>query len=122
MNFPLFIDLKDKEVLIVGAGAIAARRATVLVEFGAKVTVVAPEEGRGVWTNHVAELKSSAAARGAVSAQSAKIGRGKIPLGMPNNPGARACADGASCLEAARILRAGSGRTGTVFSGYRCHQ
>ena len=60
MNFPLFIDLKDKEVLIVGAGAIAARRATVLVEFGAKVTVVAPEEGRGVWTNHVAELKSSA--------------------------------------------------------------
>ena len=45
MNFPLFIDLKDKKVLIVGAGAIAARRATVLVEFGAKVTVMAPEAG-----------------------------------------------------------------------------
>ena len=44
MNFPLFIDLKDKKVLIVGAGAIAARRATVLVEFGAKVTVMAPED------------------------------------------------------------------------------
>ena len=44
MNFPLFIDLKDKKVLIVGAGAIAARRATVLVEFGAKVTVVAPRQ------------------------------------------------------------------------------
>ena len=43
MNFPLFIDLKDKKVLIVGAGAIAARRATVLTEFGTKVTVVAPE-------------------------------------------------------------------------------
>ena len=79
MNFPLFIDLKDKKVLIVGAGAIAARRATVLVKFGAKVTVVAPEEGRGAWTNHVAELKSSAAARGAVSAQSAKIAEGKSP-------------------------------------------
>lgn len=48
MNFPLFIDLKDKKVLIVGAGAIAARRATVLVMFGAKVTVVAPETGSGV--------------------------------------------------------------------------
>ena len=48
MNFPLFIDLKDKKVLIVGAGAIAARRATVLTEFGAKVTVVAPEAGSGV--------------------------------------------------------------------------
>lgn len=58
MNFPLFIDLKDKKVLIVGAGAIAARRATVLVEFGAKVTVVAPEAGSGVQVNHAAELKS----------------------------------------------------------------
>ncbi|MFR5732253.1 MAG: NAD(P)-dependent oxidoreductase [Clostridium sp.] len=48
MNFPLFIDLKDKKVLIVGAGAIAARRATVLTEFGAKVMVVAPEAGSGV--------------------------------------------------------------------------
>lgn len=48
MNFPLFIDLKDKKVLIVGAGAIAARRATVLTEFGAKVTVVAPEAGSGI--------------------------------------------------------------------------
>lgn len=48
MNFPLFVDLKEKRVLIVGAGAIAARRATVLAEFGAKVTVVAPEAGSGV--------------------------------------------------------------------------
>lgn len=63
MNFPLFIDLKDKKVLIVGAGAIAARRATVLTEFGAKVMVVAPEAGSGVqelaqagrivWRQHV---------------------------------------------------------------------
>lgn len=42
--FPLFIDLRGKKVLIVGAGKIAARRATALVEFGADVTVVAPEE------------------------------------------------------------------------------
>ena len=48
MNFPLFINLNEKKVLIVGAGAIAARRATVLVEFGAQVTVVAPEAGSGV--------------------------------------------------------------------------
>ena len=62
MNFPLFIDLKDKKVLIVGAGAIAARRATVLTEFGAEVMVVAPaagdsvrelaEAGRLVWKRH----------------------------------------------------------------------
>ena len=62
MNFPLFINLKDKKVLIVGAGAIAARRATVLTEFGAEVMVVAPaagdnvrelaEAGRLVWKRH----------------------------------------------------------------------
>lgn len=66
MNFPLFIDLKDKKVLIVGAGAIAARRATVLVGFGAKVTVVAPEERSG------AQTRSSAAAWDSVQAQDAQ--------------------------------------------------
>lgn len=50
-------------MLVVGAGAIAARRATVLAEFGARVTVVAPEAGSGVrelaeagrlvWKRHV---------------------------------------------------------------------
>ena len=43
--FPLFVDLRGKKILIAGAGKIAARRATALVEFGADVTVVAPEEG-----------------------------------------------------------------------------
>lgn len=42
-RFPLFIDLNGKDVLIVGGGSIAARRARVLLEFGAVVTVVAPE-------------------------------------------------------------------------------
>lgn len=41
--FPIFVDLQGKNILIVGAGKIAARRATVLVEFGADVTVVAPD-------------------------------------------------------------------------------
>ncbi len=69
MNFPLFIDLKDKKVLIVGAGAIAARRATVLVEFGAKVTVVAPEAGDRV------QEQSSAIAGDFVPTQHAQPGK-----------------------------------------------
>lgn len=73
MNFPLFVDLKDKKVLIVGAGAIAARRATVLVEFGAKVTVVAPEEGSGVRVNDAAQRQSPATARDSVSARNVGI-------------------------------------------------
>jgi precorrin-2 dehydrogenase / sirohydrochlorin ferrochelatase len=41
--YPIFLDLKDKPVLVVGAGKVALRKARGLVEAGARVTVVAPE-------------------------------------------------------------------------------
>lgn len=41
--FPLFIDLKNKNVLVVGGGRIASRRVNTLLEFGAKVKIVAPK-------------------------------------------------------------------------------
>ena len=41
--FPLFLPLEGKRILIAGAGKIAARRAGVLLSFGAKVFVTAPE-------------------------------------------------------------------------------
>lgn len=41
--FPLFVDIRGKKVLIVGAGTIASRRVRTLVQFGADVTVIAPE-------------------------------------------------------------------------------
>lgn len=40
--FPLFIDLKNKNCLVVGAGEIAARKIELLAKAGAKVTVIAP--------------------------------------------------------------------------------
>ena len=44
MDFlPIFMDLKGKLCLVVGGGAVAARKAGVLLEAGAKVRVVAPE-------------------------------------------------------------------------------
>ena len=55
-----------------GAGTIASRRATVLVEFGAKVTVVAPEEGSGVQMKDAAQLSDSVAARDSVVARNAE--------------------------------------------------
>ena len=42
MKFPLFIDLKDKEVLVAGCGKIGGRRAEILKRFGARVTTVDP--------------------------------------------------------------------------------
>lgn len=46
--FPLFVDLTGKQIRLFGAGRIAARRLRGLVEFGAVVTVVAPEIGETV--------------------------------------------------------------------------
>lgn len=42
-RFPLFVDLEDREILIVGGGNVAARRAAALLDFGARLTVCSPE-------------------------------------------------------------------------------
>ncbi len=41
-NYPVFLDLRDKAVLVVGAGPVGTRRAERLVLAGARVRVVAP--------------------------------------------------------------------------------
>lgn len=58
-KFPLFIDISDWNVIVIGAGRIGTRRIDSLLSFGCAVTVVAPtaesavkvwaEEGRLRW-------------------------------------------------------------------------
>ena len=43
MSYPLHLDLRDRRVLVVGAGTVAARRVMTLLDAGAFVTVVAPD-------------------------------------------------------------------------------
>lgn len=43
MCFPFFIDVKDKKCVVIGGGNTALRKAKALLEFGAKIKVVAPE-------------------------------------------------------------------------------
>jgi siroheme synthase-like protein len=42
-HYPIFLNLKDRPVLVVGAGKVALPKTKGLVEAGARVTVVAPE-------------------------------------------------------------------------------
>lgn len=43
MFFPMMIDLADRSILIVGGGQVAYRKAKVMLEFGASLTIVSPE-------------------------------------------------------------------------------
>ena len=57
--FPIFIDLSDKKIVIIGGGVIAGRRAATLCEFAEHVCVIAPEisaqveklvsDGKALW-------------------------------------------------------------------------
>ena len=50
MDFlPIFLNLKGARCLVVGGGAVAARKAGLLLGCGAKVAVVAPELGHLSW-------------------------------------------------------------------------
>lgn len=42
-RFPLFVDISDQKVLVVGAGRIACRRILTLCQFACRVEVIAPE-------------------------------------------------------------------------------
>ena len=41
--FPLFIDLRNKSALVIGAGKIAFRKVETLLKYGAKITVITKE-------------------------------------------------------------------------------
>lgn len=43
LRFPMFVDLSGRRAVVIGGGAVAARRARTLLTFCAGVTVIAPE-------------------------------------------------------------------------------
>lgn len=47
-RFPLFIDLRDKKITVIGAGKIAQRRIATLLKYGADITVIAPEHTKKI--------------------------------------------------------------------------
>ena len=57
--YPIFLDLQDRHVLVVGAGKVALRKTRGLLEAGARVTVVARE-----WEPEFEDLPVRRIARG----------------------------------------------------------
>ena len=65
--FPMFIDLSDKNIVVVGGGSIAARRINTLLKFTRNITVIAPrmvpelmEMGKaGIVETHLRAVKRS---------------------------------------------------------------
>ena len=47
-GFPLYIEIKQKKAVIVGGGEIALRKARVLAEFEADITIISPEFKHGL--------------------------------------------------------------------------
>jgi siroheme synthase-like protein len=41
--YPIFLDIEERDVLIVGGGGVCARKAETMLRYGARVTIVAPE-------------------------------------------------------------------------------
>jgi len=54
--FPLFVDINDKKVLVIGNGKIARRRIQILQSFGADVFVISPEINRKYQPGDIAEI------------------------------------------------------------------
>ena len=48
MSYLVNLDVRDRPALVVGAGAIAARKIAALLDAGARVTVIAPRVGEAV--------------------------------------------------------------------------
>jgi siroheme synthase-like protein len=41
--YPIYLDIEDRSVIIIGGGNVCARKAETMMKYGARVTVVAPE-------------------------------------------------------------------------------
>lgn len=55
--FPFFTEIGGKRCLVVGGGAVARRKAEALVEFGAAITLVAPEVDEGLKQNSAVTVR-----------------------------------------------------------------
>lgn len=86
--FPLFADLHDRRVLVVGGGAVAERKLRLLLEAGAQVTVVAPEFD--VSLLHLAEVDSDRVRLRREPFRDAHLDGAVLAVAATDNPGVNA--------------------------------
>ena len=85
--YPIFLDVEDRGVTIIGGGNVCARKAETMLRYGARVTVVAPEISDEI--ERLARYGSIAIKRKAYDASDLDGSLGRLPDG--NQPdGSRA--------------------------------
>ena len=72
--FPLFVDMRGKNVLVIGGGKIAEGRIKILTDFGAEITVISPK---------VTEYIKSAASKNNIHLVKRKYKKGDISKYTP---------------------------------------
>jgi precorrin-2 dehydrogenase/sirohydrochlorin ferrochelatase len=93
--YPIFLDLRDRQVVVIGGGRVAARKVSGLAAAGARVRVIAPEVQRGLRAQEIerrpyrrgdlrgAELAFAATGQRAVNhAVAAEARRRRIPVNV----------------------------------------
>ena len=65
LRFPMFFDLHGRRAVVVGGGTIGRRRAQVLLDFGARVTVIDPQSPPRPGTEHLARAYAPGDLKGA---------------------------------------------------------
>ncbi len=41
--YPIYLDIEDRSVVIIGGGTVCARKAEAMMKYGARVTIVSPQ-------------------------------------------------------------------------------
>jgi siroheme synthase-like protein len=54
--YPIFLDIEDRDVVIIGGGPVCERKAETMMKYGARVTVIAPE-----FTDQIAQWAAAGA-------------------------------------------------------------
>lgn len=136
-GYPLILDLAGRDVLLVGGGRVAARKAVALLEAGASLRVVSPSLGEDLRARHeageitwlartaspddvagAALVVCAASDRDANAAVAARARSSCVPAVVADDPGAGSASIPASIRRGPLLVTVSSGRTSPSLAAF----